>query len=152
MESSATTSTATDPKSWVKDLLNWKAQLKLADVATQVAQGQRRATLVNRLVEHTQNRTFGIKGVSKVPDPDDIRVGSPETVTNNHAAPSSLVPLLAAAAMAAGIGVPLTVAAMNLPSIIAAMNPPKPSTTVIQPTTPGDGNTKHRLRLGKPTE
>ena len=148
VENSATTS-AVDPKDWIKNLLNWREQLKVADIATQVAQGQRRATLVNRLVELTQNKSFGLKGVPRVTDPDDIRVGSPETVTNNysHAAPSALGPLLAAAALATGIGAPLAIAAWNLPSIVSAMNPPK---TVVTPATPGDGNTKYRLRLGRP--
>lgn len=102
-------------------------------------------------------KASGVTGAkaSTMPAEDETAyIDSPVTNYYQAAKPSALGTLAKTALIAAGIGGPIAMGLWKLPEIIAALNPPKPSvsTTVVQPKTSGDGNTKYRLRLGKPTE
>lgn len=95
------------------------------------------------LTDHHHNRLLGVP----VPEDDVIHLGDVNNATTHTQAPQKgLSPLIGgligAGLMATGIG-----GFFGLGMVADAIKAIKPGSTVVQPVTPGDGNTKYNLEL-----
>jgi hypothetical protein len=115
---------------WLQKLWKQQSQMRLADRAVQLLQGQRRASLVNRLVQLTQDRMFGLRGEPVMNHDDMIQIDSPTTHHHYPSTPSatgSVAKLAAWGLLASGVAAPLSVAVWKLPEIVSALRTAEPS-------------------------